>query len=159
MEKEAIIETLKKCELFNHLAENEMHSIAKMGKIEAYETGDELFQQGNVGAKLYILSEGRISLYRKMSLGKSRRGIATVYEARERPYRRLLGGWSALIGERHVQMCTARCDSASRVFSIPTEDLRKFFEKDLEIRVKILERLVLLLRDRLESSYSAMETL
>ena len=94
-----------------------------------------------------------------MSLGKSRRGIATVYEARERPYRRLLGGWSALIGERHVQMCTARCDSTSRVFSIPTEDLRKFFEKDLEIRVKILERLVLLLRDRLESSYSAMETL
>jgi CRP/FNR family cyclic AMP-dependent transcriptional regulator len=159
MEIETIIETLKKCELFNHLAEAELHSIAGMGKIEEYDTGDELFQQGNIGVKLYILSEGRISLYRKIPLGKSRKGIAPVYVARERPYRRLLGSWSALIGERHVQMCTAKCESPSKVISIPTEGLRIFFEKDLEIRVKILEKLVLLLRDRLESSYSAMETL
>jgi CRP-like cAMP-binding protein len=159
MEIDTIIETLKKCELFNHLAEDELHSIAKMGKIEAYNTGDELFQQGHAGNKLYILSEGHISLYRKMHLGKGREGIATVYEAKKRPYRRLLGGWSALIGEPHVQMCTARCNSPSKVISIPTEDLRLFLEKDPEIRVRILETLVLLLRDRLESSYSALETL
>ena len=125
MEIDTIIETLKKCELFNHLAEDELHSIAKMGKIEAYNTGDELFQQGHAGNKLYILSEGHISLYRKMHLGKGREGIATVYEAKKRPYRRLLGGWSALIGEPHVQMCTARCNSPSKVISIPTEDLKR----------------------------------
>ncbi len=159
MQPEAIIETLKKCELFNHLSEDELHSIAKMGSIEVYKTGDELFQQGNVGTKLYILSEGHISLYRKMPLGISRKGTVPVYDARERPYRRLLGGWAALIGERHVQMCTARCNSPSKVISIPTEDLRMYFEKDLQIRVKVLEKLVLLLRDRLESSYSAIETL
>ena len=159
METNTIIETIRKCELLNHLAEDELHAIAEMGKIEAYDTGDELFQQGNVGVKLYILSEGHISLYRKVNLGKNRKGVALVYEARERPYRRLLGGWSALVGERHIHMCTARCNSPSKVISIPTEDLRVFFEKDLEIRVKILEKLVLLLRDRLESSYGAMETL
>lgn len=159
MDIKTITETLKKCELFSDLSEEELRSIAEMGKMEEYDTGDELFKQGNVGDKLYILSEGHISLYRKMPLGTSRDGIASVYVARERPYRRLLGGWSTLVGERHVQMCTARCESPSRVFSIPTEDLRKFFEKDLEIRAKILEKLVLLLRDRLESSYSAMETL
>ena len=159
MEIDTIIETLKKCELFNHLSKDELHSIAKMGKVEAYNTGDELFQQGYAGNKLYILSEGHISLYRKMHLGKGREGIATVYEAKERPYRRLLGGWSALIGEPHVQMCTARCNSPSKVISIPPEDLRLFLEKDYEIRVRILEKLVLLLKDRLESSYSAMETL
>lgn len=159
METGTIVETLKKCELFNHLAEDELQSIAEMGKIEVYYPGDELFQQGSVGAKLYILSEGHISLYRKMHLGKSRKGTIPVYDAREGPRRRLLGGWAALIGERHVQMCTARCDSPSKVVSIPTGELRLFMEKDLEIRVKILEKLVLLLRDRLESSYSAMETL
>ena len=159
MEIEMIVETLKKCELLNHLTEEELHSIAEMGKMETYKSCEELFHQGNVGYKLYILSEGHISLYRKMPLGKSRKVMATVYDAREKPYRRLLGGWSALVGERHVQMCTARCESPSKVISIPTEDLRRFFEKDLEIRVKILEKLVLLLRDRLENSYSAMETL
>ena len=159
MEMKTIIETLKKCDLFNHLSEKELHSIAEMGEIVEFDIGDELFQQGNVGTKLYILSEGRISLYRKIHLGKGREGTASVYEARERPYRRLLGGWSALVGEQHVQMCTARCESPSRAISIPTEDLRRFFEEDLEIRVKILEKLVVLLRDRLESSYSALETL
>lgn len=159
MELETIVEILKKCELFNHLADDELQSIAKMGKIEAYNTGDEIFQQGNVGSKLYILSEGYISLYRKIQLGKNRKGITTVYEAREKPYRRLLGSWCALIGERHVQMCTARCESPSKVISMSTEDLRKFLGKDIELRVKILEKLILLLRDRLESSYSAMQTL
>jgi CRP-like cAMP-binding protein len=159
MEPGKIVKTLKKCELFKDLTEDELHSIAKMGKIEAYDTGDEIFQQGNVGTKLYVLCEGHISLYRKINLGKSRKGFASVYEARETPYRRLLGGWSALVGKRHVQMCIARCESPSKVISITTENLRTFFEKDIEIRVKILEKLVLLLRDRLESSYSALQTL
>ena len=159
METETIVGTLKKCELFNHLNEDELRSIAEMGNIESYNSGDELFRQGDVGEKLYVLSKGHISLYRKIRVGKDREGITSVYDARERPYRRLLGGWSALIGERHVQMCTARCNSPSKVISIRTEDLRIFFKEDLEIRVKILEKLVLLLRDRLESSYAAIEAL
>jgi CRP/FNR family cyclic AMP-dependent transcriptional regulator len=159
MELGTIVETLKKCELFNHLSEDELYSIAKLGKTMEYSTGDEIFQQGDVGTKLYILSEGHISLYRKIQLGNNRKGIISVYDAREKPCRRLLGGWSALIEEQHVEMCTARCESPCKVISIPTEDLRTFFEKHLEFRVKILEKLVLLLRDRLESSYTAMETL
>ncbi|MBN1847536.1 MAG: cyclic nucleotide-binding domain-containing protein [Deltaproteobacteria bacterium] len=159
METKTIIETLKKCELFNHLNEGELLSLAKMGKVEEYDIGDELFRQGDVGLKLYVLSKGHISLNRKVSVEKDRKGIVSVYEARERPYRRLLGGWSTLVGEQHVQMCTARCNSPSTVISIPTEDLRIFFERDLELRVKILEKLVLLLGDRLASSYAAMETL
>lgn len=159
MELEKIIEILKKCEFFNHLTDDELKSIAEMGKIEEYNTGDEIFKQGNVGNKLYILSKGLISLYRNIKLGNNRKGTVTVYEARQRPSRRLLGSWYALIGERHVLMCTARCEKPSKIISIPTKDLRKFLEKDIEIRVKILEKLVFLLKDRLESSYSAMQIL
>ncbi|MFC1841406.1 cyclic nucleotide-binding domain-containing protein [Thermodesulfobacteriota bacterium] len=159
MELEKIIEVLKKCELFNHLADDELKSIAKMGKIEEYNTGDEIFKQGSVGNKLYILSKGFISLYRNIQLGNNRKGTVAVYEAREKPCRRLLGSWCALIGEQHVLMCTARCERPSKIISLPTEDLRKFLEKDIEIRVKIFEKLLLLLKDRLESSYSAMQTL
>lgn len=159
MALEKIVEILKKCELFNHLTDDELQSIAKMGKIEKYNAGDEIFKQGNVGTKLYILSEGFISLYRNIQLGNNRKGVIAVYEAREKPCRRLLGSWCALVGERHVLMCTAKCEKPSKIISIPTEDLRNFLEKDIEIRVKILEKLVLLLKDRLESSYSAMQTL
>jgi CRP-like cAMP-binding protein len=159
MELDKIIEVLKKCELFNHLNDNELESIAKMGKIEEYNTGDEIFKQGSVGTKLYILSKGFISLYRNIHLGKNRKGTVAVYEAREKPCRRLLGSWSALIGEQHVLMCTARCERPSKIISLSTKDLKKFLGKDIETRVKILEKLVLLLKDRLESSYSSMQTL
>jgi hypothetical protein len=37
--------------------------------------------------------------------------------------------------------------------------LRDYIAKNLEIKVKILEKLILLLRDRIDSSYKAMETL
>ena len=156
---EKIVEVLKKCELFNHLADDELQSIAEMGSIEEYNPGDEIFTQGNIGNKLYILSEGLVSLYRNIQLGNNRKGVVTVYEAREKPLRRLLGSWCALVGEQHILMCTARCERPSKIISIPTEGLRKFLEKDIEIRVKIFETLVLLLKDRLESSYSAMQTL
>ena len=156
---EKIVEVLKKCELFNHLTDDELQSIAEMGSIEEYNPGDEIFTQGNIGNKLYILSEGLVSLYRNIQLGNNRKGVVTVYEAREKPLRRLLGSWCALVGEQHILMCTARCERPSKIISIPTEGLRKFLEKDIEIRVKIFETLVLLLKDRLESSYSAMQTL
>lgn len=159
MELEKIVEVLKKCEIFNHLNNDELLSIARMGEIEEYNAGEEIFKQGNVGTKLYILSKGLISLYRNMQLGNNRKGSVTVYEAREKPCRRLLGSWCALIVEQHILMCTARCEKHSKVISISTEDLRKFLEKDINIRVKILEKLILLLKDRLESSYSAMQTL
>ena len=159
MESEKIVEVLKKCELFNLFTDDELLSIAKMGKIEEYNTGDEIFKNGNIGTKLYILSEGRISLYRNIRLCNNKTGAITVYEARETPFRRLLGCWVSLIGEDHVLMCTARCEMPSRVISIPAEDLRVFLEKDIEIRVKFFEKLVLLLKDRLESSYASMQTL
>ena len=136
MKIEIIVETLKKCELFNHLTEDELHAIANMGKIEEYNAGDEIFQQGNVGNKLYILSEGHISLYRKMQLANGRKGSTPVYEAREKPYRRLLGGWSAIIGARHVQMCTARCQSPPKVISLPIEDLKTFLVRILRFTKK-----------------------
>lgn len=159
MELKKIIEVLKKCEIFNHLTDDELKTIARMGKIEEYNTGDEVFKQGDVGNKLYILSKGFISLYRNIKLANNRKGAVTVYQAREKSRRRILGSWCAIIGERHVLMCTARCEKPSKIISLPTEDLRKFLEKDIEVRSKILEKLVLLLKDRLESSYSAMQTL
>jgi len=159
MERERVRETFGKCEFFNHLTEDQLRSIAGMGSMKSYRAGDELFRKGDLGTSLYILARGQISLYRELHLGESRKGMVSVYEARERPFRRLLGGWNALIGEPHVHMCTARCNRPSEVVSIPTERLRAFLEGDLPLRVKVLEKLVHLLRDRLESSYGALEAL
>jgi len=63
------------------------------------------------------------------------------------------------VGEQHVQMCSAKCDKPSKVISLGCYDLREIIVNNSKIRIKILEKLVLILRDRLESSYAAMETL
>jgi hypothetical protein len=46
-----------------------------------------------------------------------------------------------------------------RIVSIRCSDLRNTMVQDSVIRINILEQLVLLLRDRILSSYEAIETL
>ena len=50
-------------------------------------------------------------------------------------------------------------DSTQPVVSISCSDLKEVLDKNPMIRVKILEKLVLLLRDRIGTSYRAIESL
>ena len=156
---EEIAETLGKCELFSELSDQEILSIAKLGRIEKFEAGDKIYEQGSSGTKLYILSEGHVALERKVDLGNTRKAHVTVFSLTERPNRRLMGGWCTLVGERHIQMCSAICEKPTRVITMNCSDLRETMIKDSKLRIKIMEKLVLLLRDRIDSSYGAIEAL
>jgi CRP-like cAMP-binding protein len=159
MESDEVIKTLRKCELFSELSDKELRSFAKLGSVQEYEAGDTIFEQGSLATKLHVLSEGQVSLLRKLDLGNTRMAYATVYVLRERAHRRLMGGWCTLVGKQHVHMCSAKCDKRTKMVSIDCSDLRAIITEKLKIRVKILEKLVLILRDRIESSYEVMETL
>jgi CRP-like cAMP-binding protein len=156
---EKITEILRMCELFSELSDNEMGSIAKLGRIEKFEPGEKIYEQGSIGTKLYILSQGRVTLERTVDLGGHRVANITVFALKELKNRRLMGGWSALVGEQHVQMCSAVCEKPTKVISMRCSDLRETIIKNSTIRIKILEKLILLLRDRIYSSYGAIETL
>jgi len=119
----------------------------------------KIYEQGSIGTKLYIFSEGRVTLERRIDLGDVRVANITVFALREQKNRRLMGGWCALVGEQHVQMCSAVCEKPTKVISMRCSDLRKTIIKNSTMRIKILEKLILLLRDRLYSSYEAIETL
>jgi len=159
MSIEEITEILRMCELFRKLSDNELGSIAKLGRIEKFEAGEKIYEQGSIGTKLYILSEGRVTLERRIDLGDVRVANIAVFALREQKNRRLMGGWCALVGEQHVQMCSAVCEKPTKVISMRCSDLRKTIIKNSTMRIKILEKLILLLRDRLYSSYEAIETL
>ena len=159
METEIIPNILKRCDLFSELSDEELSSIVDAASVEEYEAGDTIYEQGSIGTKLYVLYKGQVSLLRSYKLDDTRKAIATVYVLRESVLRRLMGCWCALVGKQHVQMCSAKCDKPSKVISISWSDLREIIAKNSKIRVKILEKLVLILWDRLERSYAAMETL
>jgi len=159
MSIEEITEILRMCELFGELSDKELRSIAKLGHIEKFKAGEKIYEQGSVGTKLYILSEGRVTLERRIDLGGVRAANITVFALKEQKNRRLMGGWCALVGEQHVQMCSAFCEKPTKVISMRCSDLRETIIKDSTMRIKILEKLILLLRDRIYSSYGAIETL
>jgi CRP-like cAMP-binding protein len=159
MGSEAIKIILRKCELFSDLSEQELSSIAALGRIEEYEAGGLIYKRGALGTRLYVLSKGQVSLVRRIKLDDTRIADATVYILREHPLRRLMGCWCTLVGKQHIQMCSARCDKPSQVVSIGCTRLRELIVKNPNMRLRILEKLVLIMRERLESSYVAMETL
>ena len=159
MGSEVITNILRKCELFSELSDEEMGSIAELGSIEEYEIGGLIYKRGALGTRLYVLSKGQVSLIRQIKLDDTRIANATVYVLRESPSLRIMGCWCTLVGEQHIQMCSARCDKPSQVISIDCTRLRELFVKNPNMHLKILKKLVLIMRERLESSYVAMETL
>jgi CRP-like cAMP-binding protein len=159
MSLEEITEILRMCELFCELSDNELQSIAQLCQIEEFETGNTIYKQDSIGAKLYILARGRVALERKIDLGDTRKAKVNVFSLRERANRRVMGSWYTLIGKQHIHMCSAICEKPTKIVSMRCKDLRDTMVKDSMIRIKILENLVLLLRDRIISSYEAIETL
>ncbi len=159
MSIEKITEILRMCEIFSHLSDKELRSIAKLCRIEKFDSGDKIYEQGIIGTKLYILSEGLVALERRFDLGSAREALITVFTLREQPNRRLMGAWCSLVGKQHIHMCSASCEKQTKVISMRCSDLREVMDRDSTIQTKILEKLVLLLRDRINSSYGAFEAL
>ena len=154
-----IIAILKMSDLFCELSDRELQSIAELCRIEDFEAGDEIYQQNSIGTKLYILAGGHVTLERKIDLGGARKAKINVFSLMERASRRVMGSWYPLIGKQHVHMCSAICEKPTKMVSVRCSDLRNTMVQDSMIRIKILEQLVLLLRDRILSSYEALETL
>jgi signal-transduction protein with cAMP-binding, CBS, and nucleotidyltransferase domain len=154
-----ITEMLRMCELFYELSDDELRSIADLCQIESFEAGDQIYEEGSIGTKLYILVKGRVALERKIDLGNTRKAKVNVFSLIERPNRRVMGSWYTLIGKQHIHMCSAICEKPTKVVSMRCSDLRDTMIKNSKVRIKILEKLVLLLRDRIISSYEAIETL
>ena len=154
-----ISDCLKKCSIFSTLTDDELNIIAGLSRVKEFEAGEILYDQEEPGNTFYVLSKGQVSLLRRYSLEQERKASVTVYVSRATPLRRLLGCWSALIGEEHIHMCAAQCDTACQVISINCSMLRDVIGKNTNMRLTILERLISDLRDRLVCSYEAIETL
>ena len=55
MEAKVITDTLRKCELFSDLSDEELSSIAELCRVEKYDAGDIIYEQNSLGIKLYVL--------------------------------------------------------------------------------------------------------
>lgn len=155
MEHNDIMDVLENCDIFKGLNREEVERIARISRVENYDSGENILVQGNFGENLYIIAEGHVFLERSIDLGV-REGNAIIGLLGKG---RALGCWSALIGESHALFSSARCRRPTKVVVIKGTSLREMMLEDSGLGFKILERLCFLLRDRIEGAYGAMENI
>ena len=153
MESAGIDQALANGELFKGLEQDEIRMISNICQVNTYEAGELVYQQGDFGEYLYIIAEGQVVLERTMNIG-SRKGrvvIATLGKGR------VFGCWSTLLDAPHIMMLTTFCQKPAKIILLKGADLRELMLRDTRFGFNVMQRLCLLLRDRIEAAYGAME--
>lgn len=149
------MDILENCDIFGGLNREEIKKISKLGRIEEYDSGEQLFNQGDFGDELYIIAEGHVLLERAIDLA-TKKGSAVITILGKG---RALGCWSTLLGEPHTLLSSAICRKPTKVFVLKGTSLRKMMTGDSRLGFKVLERLCFILRERIQGAYGAMENL
>ncbi len=153
MKAAEIEEVLAGCELFKGLDQGEIENIAKICQVNTFETGALVYQQGDFGENIYIIAKGQVVLERTVDMG-SREGrviIATLGKGR------VFGCWSTLLDEPQIMMRRTFCQTPTTILVLNGAELREDMISDTRLGFNIMEKLCLLLRERIQSAYGAME--
>lgn len=153
MNHREIQEALEKSELFKELEESELQRISALCRIELYRPGQYLFRQGDVGDRICVIAEGQVALERTVDLGNRKGNVVIGILGRGR----FLGCWSTLLDAPHHFLSSASCIKPAKVICLKGCDLRAMMVSNPLLGFRILERLCLLLRERMQSVYGAME--
>lgn len=153
MESAEIEEILASCELFKGLGQSEIRNIAKICRVNTYDKGALVYQQGDFGEIIYIIANGQVVLEKTIHMD-SREGrviIATLGRGR------VFGCWSTLLDEPHIMMLRTFCQTPATILVLKGAELRKGMLSDTRFGFNVMEKLCFLLRERIQSAYGAME--
>jgi CRP-like cAMP-binding protein len=147
---------LKTCELFESLDEGEVQVITDLlgesCRMERYQAGDHVFDQGELSSNLYVIVSGQVVLQRTVNLGDktATRPLGLLSKGRAM-------GWSALLYGPRYATGSAVCRQPSELIVIDGARLRAALEKEPVIGFKVMDKLACLLGDRLRAAYNTME--
>ncbi len=153
MESRQIAQILSDSEFFTGFGDEEIRKIAFICEVMTADAGSCLFRQGDVGEDLFIVADGKVDLERSIDMGQ-RKGkviIDTMGKGR------MLGCWSTLLDKPHILMSTAICQRPSTLLVLKGLNLRALMSNNFELGFNVLERLGLLLRDRIQAAYGALD--
>jgi CRP-like cAMP-binding protein len=147
--------------IFSDLSPDQRAAIARLGRIEQFDRGEEIFQQDTPATLFYGLLEGEIDLVLKVEEQVLQHQIdyeeaLTVrHEVIEKPvvvdtlHRGDVFGWSSLVTPSGIMTATARCRQPSQALVIPGAELLKLFSADPSLGYRFMERLVGIISSRL----------
>ena len=142
-------ETLSQFSLFNGLPESLLGEIAAMSKEASYKKDELVFREGESADKLHFLIKGSIALRVKLTSRPDKVTVSFV----STPFQSF--GWSGVVPPYHYTS-SAECDEDSNLLIIPAEPFMKLLEKNPESGFKVMQRITVIIADRLRNSRQAL---
>jgi CRP-like cAMP-binding protein len=155
MQTEDVLAILEACEFFRGLDPVQLTRLASLCRPCRFEAGETIYRQGGVGEEIFIIASGQVVLERAVSVG-ARKGTVPVAVLGKG---KIIGGWSTLLNEPHTLMLSAACRRPAALLAIQGGELRKCMTADILLGFRILEKLCLLLRDRVQATLGAMDNI
>ncbi|MFC1859319.1 cyclic nucleotide-binding domain-containing protein [Thermodesulfobacteriota bacterium] len=146
----ATTEELKQIILMGYLTEEMLEKIVPIVDLLRYEEQDVIFKQGDEADRFYMLKRGKVLLEHKIS------DKIAVYVGAVTPG--FSFGWSAMLGDEQYAS-DAVCEEPCEIFSMQSEKVLKLFERDHTLGYLISQRLIRIIKKRLDARTEQFVTL
>jgi CRP-like cAMP-binding protein len=147
------VDTLRTCELFPALNDQELTKIAALACEETYDAGAVICAERDLAGRLFILKTGRVQLQIRLRPGLEPGGEVTIDEVE--PGR--IFGWSSLIKQRRFT-ASARALEQVTLVVIQGDDLNALFDQDTHVGFVVMKQLAEVIASRLHHTREQCET-
>jgi CRP-like cAMP-binding protein len=141
----AIIETLRKTQIFQNLSDEQLEIVAPLCRQVHCLSGKVFFSEGEDASDVFVVLDGEVALEVELFMGDHIRPKRLVVEKVDKND---TFGWSALV-EPRLMTTTARCTRDVDIIAINGDDLKVLMEKHPEIGLIIMENVAKIVRERL----------
>ena len=134
-------EDLKQIVMLTYLTDPMLDSLAQIIDFLKFDKYEIIFREKEPSTRFYMLKAGQVLLEQRISdqvsacVGAIKPGYSF--------------GWSAMM-ENETYTVDAVCEEPSEVFSFTSEKFRKLFQQDPEMGLRIHQRLLVIIKKRLD---------
>lgn len=142
-------QVLSQANIFEGLTEAQLQKIGDISEEVTCQHGEVLFWEGDPADWLYILLEGEINIFVKLSSRPERVTLSVLNQ----PYQAL--AWSGLVAP-NVYSASALCESDCRLLEIDGQALMELLEQDKEMGFAVMCRIAELISGRMRNTRFAL---
>jgi signal transduction histidine kinase len=143
---------LRQFEILAGFTDEELAEVTTLCRREHHGVGVKLFEEGGRANRLYLVLEGKVSLEKRVQLGRSGSSrMATI--GTQGPGKAI--GWSSLVEPRMYTM-TGICIEPTTLLAIDGDDVRRFMARDPQAGLKLMSAIAKLVRGRMEATTNTL---
>lgn len=138
------IELLKEIDMLQDFSDTELEELASILEVINYDSGKELFREGDPGGKMYILAEGTVEIQKRRSHGTGRVVISRFDRGG------IIGEMSLI--DRMPRSATVIAVQPSKLYVLSQEAFDAMISDNQGLAIKLLKGLAVLLSLRLRNT-------